>query len=43
MTDGRSAVFTRWTAEAGDGVDLAIGATRAAVFAWYDLDPDAPP
>jgi acetoin utilization protein AcuC len=45
MTDGRAAEFRPWEGGAGtpaDRVDAAVQATRDAVFALHDLDPQEP-
>ena len=39
MTDGRPAEFVPWTSAGSDGADVAIAATRSAVFPLHGLDP----
>jgi acetoin utilization protein AcuC len=42
MTDGRDAQWRSWTPDGTDGVDRAIWATRAEVFALHGLRPADP-
>ncbi|MGQ0465174.1 MAG: acetoin utilization protein AcuC [Sporichthyaceae bacterium] len=38
MSDGADAAYAEWAGSDGSGVDLAIAATRAAIFPRYGLD-----